>query len=79
MDRPFFIVVRCVVVVTQDEADFRFVLSPEGAQAQWTEGGRPTPGRGGAEEGGRGRRGRNKNFCAPRPFKTELADKRSFY
>ena len=40
MDRPFFIVVRCVVVVTQDEADFRFGLSPEGAQAQWREGGR---------------------------------------
>ena len=32
-ERPFFYR-RCVVVVTQAEADFRFGLSPEGAQAR---------------------------------------------
>ena len=56
-NRPFFI----VVVVTQAEADFRFGLSPEGTQKR--SGGRLLAE---AEEGGR--RGRNKNFCAPRAF-----------
>ena len=54
---------RCVVVVTQAEADFRFGLSPEGAQARG-EADRPLAQAEG-EGGGGERERRNKNFCDP--------------
>ena len=59
-ERPFFI----VVVVTQAEADFRFGLSPEGAQARGEAAAR-WPRQKERGEGGRERERRNKNFCDP--------------
>ena len=55
---------RCVVVVTQAEADFRFGLSPEGAQARGEAAAR-WPRQKERGEGGRERERRNKNFCDP--------------
>ena len=61
-ERPFFI----VVVVTQAEADFRFGLSPEGAQARG-EADRPLAQAEGEGEGGRvaSVSGETKTFATP--------------